>query len=161
MECTNGKFSLFEQLWMQVSFHGIWILGGIALLQYSLYLAIGYIVLFPFLGILFFIMHLWLCPRCPHIKEHSSCIQLPTFLTKKLIKENVSRPLNLYEKVGFYIILYGIFIFPLYWIINIQIFFIPYLIFGIMHYAAYFIVFCKKCLNVSCPQNMNKKLKSL
>ncbi len=157
MTCTKGKFSLFEKIWMQLSFNGMWILGAIAILHYSLFMAIFYIILFPVIGILFFVMHSWICPRCPHLKKHSSCSQLPVFLVKKIIKKDVSGSMKLYEKIGFFVVIYGTFIFPLYWISNLLMLFIPFVIFGLMHYGAFF-VFCRKCLNVSCPQNMNKNI---
>ena len=161
MTCTTGKFSFFEQVWMQISFHGIYILGFISIFQFNWIIAIGYLIGFPFLGILYFVMHLWLCPRCPHIKKHSSCTQLHPFLTKIIIKKNVVGSLRVYQKAGFFIILYGIFIFPLYWVLQMKYLWIPYLLLGVMHYLAYFIRFCKRCLNIECPQNLNTKLKHL
>ena len=155
MKCAAGKFTLLEQIWMQVSINGIWILGTIAMWQESPLEAIAYI-LFVWIGIFFFIMHLWICPNCPHIKEYHACVQLPPVLTKWLIKKESSGILMIYEKIGFYIILYGVFLIPLYWVVKQPLFFVPYFIFGLMHYPAYFLRFCKRCYNISCPQNMNK-----
>jgi hypothetical protein len=81
MICINGKFTILEQLWMQISFNGIWILGLILIFLTNPIIAIAYFLFCAF-GILFFIVHLWICPRCPHIKDHSACVQLPPFLTK-------------------------------------------------------------------------------
>ncbi len=82
MICTTGKFSLLEQLWMQITFDGIWILGLISISIINPFISIVYF-LFCFFGIFFLIMHLWICPRCPHIKEYSACSQFLPFLTKK------------------------------------------------------------------------------
>jgi hypothetical protein len=156
MICKTDNFTILEQIWMQLSFNGFWILGSIAIFLENPILAVGYFLFFFLFGIIYCIMHLWICPRCPHIKDHTACVQAPPFLTTKIIRKNVSSNLKLYEKIGFFIILYGIFIFPLFWVVKYQYLLIPYLLLGLMHYSAYFFHFCKKCLNVSCPQNMNK-----
>jgi hypothetical protein len=72
-------------------------------------------------------------------------------------KKNVYGSLTLCEKIEFFIIIYGIFTFPLFWVMKNLNLFIPYLLFGFMHYGAYYFHFCKKCLNVYCPQNMSKE----
>jgi hypothetical protein len=157
MVCKSGKFSLTEQLWMQVSFNGIFILGFLSILSFNWLIAVSYIILFPFIGILYFIMHLWLCPRCPHIKNHASCVQLPPFLAKRIYKKGVRGPLNFISKAGFFVVLYGIWTVPVYWVVQTKYLWIPFFIFGIMHYSAYFIWFCRRCQNVACPQNLNKE----
>jgi hypothetical protein len=141
---------------MQLSFNAIWILGSIAIFLHNPYISIGYIVVFPFFGIIFCIMHLWICSRCPHIKNHSACVQLHPFLTKRIIKKNIYRPIHIYEKVGFFFFLYGIAAFPVFWIIKSELLAIFYFTFVIMHYIAYPFYFCRKCLNISCPQNMTR-----
>jgi hypothetical protein len=85
MFCQKNKFSLFEQIWMQLSFHGIWILGAIAIFIENPILSIGYVIVFPVFGILFCIMHSWICPRCPHIRDHSACVQMPPYIKKRII----------------------------------------------------------------------------
>ena len=128
MFCQKGKFSLFEQIWMQLSFHSIWILGAIAIYIENPILSVGYVIVFPVFGILFCIMHSWLCPRCPHIRDHSACVQLPPFLTKRIIKKNINTPMKLIEKIGFFIVLFGIFVVPIYWVIRTKYLFIPFFI---------------------------------
>ena len=156
MKCNSGKFSLLEQIWMQLSFNSIWILGFVAIWRANPFIALAYFV-FVCVGIFFFMMHTWLCPNCPHIKTHNSCVQLHPVFTKWLIKNSESRKMKLYEKIGFFVVLYGIFLIPVYWVIRQPVILIViYFIFVLMHYPAYFIWFCRKCLNVSCPQNMNK-----
>jgi hypothetical protein len=159
MICNSGKFLLFEQLWMQVSFNGIFIIGFLSILQFNWIIAVSYLILFPFIGILYFIMHLWLCPRCPHIKDHSACVQLPPFLTQRIYKKGVNGPLSRSRKAGFFIVLYGILVVPVYWVVQTNYLWIPFWFLGTMHYGAYFVWFCKRCLNVACPQNLNFKLK--
>lgn len=157
MLCQKGKFSLLEQIWMQLSFHSIWILGAIAIFIENPILSIAYVILFPVFGVLFGIMRTWICPRCPHIRDHSACVQMPPFLTKKIIKKNTNTPLKLIEKIGLFVVLYGIFIVPLYWVIRTKYLVIPFSIFGLMHYLAYYFHFCRKCLNLYCPQNMSER----
>jgi hypothetical protein len=153
MVCGAGKFSLLEQIWMQVSFNGIVILGTIAIFFASPLLSIGY-VLFVIFGVVFCIMHLWICPRCPHIKEHNACVQAPPFLTKRIIRKNVTRPLNTVEKIGNIVVLYGVVLLPAYWVIKSEYLVIPYLILALMHYPAYYLHFCKKCLFIGCPHRI-------
>lgn len=152
---VSRKFSILEQIWMQVSFHGIWILGFVSILQFNGTIAVSYLLLFPCIGVLFFIMHLQVCPGCPHINAHNSCVQLPPFITKKIITNKCKGKLRLYEKIIFFIVLYGVFFVPLYWVLQIEYVWILYVFFGLMHYTAYYFRLCKKCLNIICPQNMN------
>ncbi len=158
MICSSEKFTLFEQLWMQISFNGIFIIGFLSILQFNWIIAVFYLILFPLIGIIYFIMHTWLCPRCPHIKQHSSCVQLPPFLTKRIYRKGVSGSLKHYEKAGLYIVLYGIGLAPVYWVVQTKYWWIPFFVLCTMHYGAYFVWFCKRCLNVDCPQNLNYKL---
>jgi hypothetical protein len=150
----TGKFNLAEQLWMQLSFNGIWILGAMAMSSWSLLWSLGYIVLFPVFGVLIGLMHLWVCPRCPHLKKCGSCVQMPPSLASRIIKKNVTGHLGVAEKVGFFVALYGVALAPLFWVIQSRSLLVPYLVLVLMHYSAYFLDFCKKCLNVHCPQNM-------
>lgn len=159
MYCSKEKFTLFEQIWMQVSFHGVWIIGAIAIFRESWIIALLYTILFPFVGVLYGIMHTWICPRCPHIKNHNSCVQLHPFVAKKIITKYKRSRLNIYEKIGFFIVLYGMLLFPVYWILKTEILIIPFFIFATTHYLAYYFYFCKRCLNRFCPQNMNKKIR--
>jgi hypothetical protein len=138
---------------MQISFNGIWIIGSVSIFIFNPLIAVVYFLVFP-TGVLFFIVGQWICPRCPHIREHESCLQLPAVITKKLINRNVSGPLNVYEKIGFFILLYGLILFPLPWVMTNQYLFIPYAVLGLMHYPAYYFHFCEKCLNVYCPHKM-------
>jgi hypothetical protein len=143
---------------MQISFFSIVIIGTIGIFLYDPIISICYLIVFPFFGIIFCVMRLWVCSRCPHIKNHSACVQMHPYLTKKIIKSDANNSLKIYEKVGFFFFLYGLPIFPIYWIIKSEYFIIPYFLFIIMHYMAYPIHFCRKCLHVVCPQNTNKKI---
>ncbi|MCU0849518.1 MAG: hypothetical protein MUD12_16670 [Spirochaetes bacterium] len=159
MICNNGKFTLIEQIWMQLSFNGLVLLGAFSIFILDPFISLLY-VLFVVAGIFFFIMHLWICPRCPHIKDHASCVQLHPFLAKKIIKKGVSRPLKVCEAIGFYIVLYGILFIPIYWVISTGYLIIPYFLLAIMHYSGYYFHFCPRCLNIDCPQNTNNELKN-
>jgi hypothetical protein len=117
--CKKEKFTLIEQLWMQISFNGMWILG---------------------------------------VKEHNSCLQAPPILTKFIIKKYMQKPLKTYEKILFLAAIYGVFIFPMYWILKINYLIIPFLILGLMQYLGFYFHFCRTCFNSYCPQNSNKSL---
>ncbi len=154
MLCLRGKFSLFEQLWMQITFHTIWIVGAIGLWKINTTYAVLYI-LFVLIGILGLIVGQWICPRCPHIHEHNSCMQLPPSITKLFIRKRVAKPLTKIEKISFFFVLYGVFLLPAYWVVQDKVLAIPFILAGLSHYTSYFMWFCKRCLNSHCPQNMN------
>ena len=150
----TGKFSLAEQIWMQLSFHGTWILGAIAIYRASPLWSVGYVVLFPVLGVIVGIMHFWVCPRCPHLEKCGSCLQVAPPLARRIIKRNVTGSLGAAEKVGFFVALYGVALVPLFWVLQSRTLLVPFLVLVVMHYSAYLFHFCRDCLNVNCPQNM-------
>ncbi len=153
----RGKFSLFEQLWMQISFNSIWLLGAFAMLRSSPLLSIGYIVLFPLFGVVYCLMRLWICPRCPHIKKYGACFQVPPSVTKRIIRKDVTGPLTLAEKAGFFVVLYGVVLVPVPWVVKSRILVVPYVVLTLMHYLGYHLYFCRRCLNVRCPQNQVRR----
>lgn len=156
MTRRRGKFSLAEQVWMQLSFQGVWILGAAAIFRQSPLLSLGYVALFPVLGVIVGIMRHWVCPRCPHLEGCGSCVQVPPALARRIVKaREAAVALNTAEKVGFFVALYGVPLVPLYWVSQQPGLAIPYAVFVAMHYGAYFAYFCRRCLNVHCPQNLS------
>lgn len=153
MSCRRGTFSRQEQLWMQISFHGVWILGAWAMGSASLPLAAGYVVAFPLFGVMFCVMRLWVCPRCPHLEAHGSCVQAPASWSKWIVGKPLRTPLTLPEKVGFFVALYGVALVPLYWVIQRPPLLAPYLLLALMHFSGYFVHLCRRCLNLQCPQH--------
>ncbi|MBI5263150.1 MAG: hypothetical protein HY852_15170 [Bradyrhizobium sp.] len=150
MSCRTGQFSLLEQVWMQASFHGFTILGAIAIWRTSPLLSVSYYG-FVIIGVVYGIMHLWVCPRCPHIKFHNACVQAPPFLTKWIIRKNVTSPLTRAERIGTNVVLYAVVLMPIFWVLKSEYLAIPYFTFALMHYPAYYLHFCQKCLNIQCP----------
>ena len=65
-------FSLNEQIYAQLTFHGFWISGflGIALQNWKWAMLYLLIVVYGILGI---VQRHLTCPRCPHIYEHGAC----------------------------------------------------------------------------------------
>jgi disulfide bond formation protein DsbB len=129
-----------------------------AIWQQSIPLAIVYFI-FAFVGIFVGVLHLWVRPRCPHLKEHDSCSQLPTFMSKMIIKKNVHPELSLSGKIGSLIVLHGVYIIPIYWVIISKSLIIPYFAFVAEQYGILLFKHCKEFLNIACPRNRNKMLK--
>jgi hypothetical protein len=154
MMCKKDEFSPLERIWMQVSFHGIWILGVIAMLPASPPLAIGYFLAFPVLGVVYGIMRLWVCPGCPYLIQRDSCLQAPPSISRWVIRKSVAGPLNLGEKIGFFAALYGVGLAPAYWVVQTRALLAPYLVLNLAHYSGYILYFCRRCLHVRCPHNM-------
>ena len=148
-------FSLSEQLYAQITFHGCWICGflGIALQNWKW--AILYFLIVA-VGILGIIQRHLTCPRCPHLYEHGACLQLPPKITKLLIKEKKDIPFSLNEKILFITVFILIAIFPIYWLRNNYIALAGFILFGSMWCLGQFLYFCKRCRIPSCPFNRVK-----
>ncbi len=145
------KFSIKEKLYAQLSFNGGVIIGAYGLLQHSNTLAVIYL-LYSYVGILL-LMRYTVCPRCPHLHVAGDCLQLHPSLTKRIIAPNRKGPLNIYEKLLFVIVLYGILIIPIYWIASNLVILILFLLFyGGMLLSLWF-YFCRDCKNTICIQN--------
>ena len=153
---TNGcksvcGFSKKEKLYAQLSFHGGIIIGTYGLLQHNTVLALAYF-LYSYIGILM-LMRYTVCPRCPHLHVAGDCLQLSPVLTKRIISSSRKGPLNIYEKILFVSVLYGILIIPIYWVASDLRILIPFLIlYGGLLLSLYF-YFCKNCRNTVCIQN--------
>ncbi len=153
---TAGKnvissFSIGEKLYAQVTFHGGILIGAYGMLLNSTALGLAYLI-YAYIGILL-LMRYTVCPRCPHLLVAQDCVQLHPKLTQKIISPNHKGPLNLYEKVIFIMVLYGIFIFPIYWIISNTLIFILFLLFYGGQLLGLHLHFCPKCENKICIHN--------
>jgi hypothetical protein len=148
-------FSLKEQIYAQITFHGWWISGfvGIALQNWIWAILYLFIVAYGILGI---IQRHLTCPRCPHLHEYDSCLQLPKRITKYVIKARKNTPFSPSEKILFISIFILITIFPIYWLKNDNIALAGFLLFGSMWCLGQFFYFCKRCRIPSCPFNRAK-----
>lgn len=145
---TISPFSLGEKLYAQITFHGGIITGAYGLFLNSTTLGIAYL-LYAYIGIIL-LMRYTVCPRCPHLLVANDCVQLHPKLTKKIICPNRKGPLNLYEKILFTMVLYGILILPIYWIAsNIIILILFLLLYGGLLLGLH-LHFCPNCENKIC-----------
>ena len=145
-------FSLNEQIYAQVTFHGWWISGFMGIVLQNWIWAILYLLIVGY-GILGIVQRHLNCPRCPHLHEYDSCLQFPPNISKLLIKEKKNTPFSLNEKILFLLIFILITVFPVYWLRNNSIALAGFILFGSMWYAGQFLYFCKRCRIPSCPFN--------
>ena len=148
-------FSLKEQIYAQVTFHGWWFSGFLGIVMQNWKWAVLYFFIVAF-GILGVVQRHLTCPRCPHLFEYGACLQLPPKITKLLIKEKKDIPLSLNEKILFISVFALITIFPIYWLRNNTIALAGFILFGSMWYLGQFLYFCKRCRVSSCPLNRTK-----
>ncbi len=149
-------FSLYQQIYAQITFHGWWISGFLAIAVQNSIWAMLYLFIVAY-GILGIIQRHLTCPRCPHLYEHGACLQLPPKITKALIKERKNIPFSPNEKKLFISVFLLITIFPIYWLKNYNMALIGFILFGSMWYLGQFFYFCKRCRIPSCPFNRVKK----
>ncbi len=153
-------FSLGEQIYAQATFHSWWISGFIGIVLQNRMWAILYLFIVVY-GILGVVQRHLNCPRCPHLHEYSSCLQLPPAISKKLIKEKKNTPFSRNEKILFLSVFILITFFPIYWLRNYHMALAGFIIFGTMWYAGQFLYFCKRCRIPSCPFNRAKAVNPL
>lgn len=144
-------FTLKEKLFAQISFNGGVIIGTYGLFQHDISLAVIYF-LYAYIGI-FLVVRYTVCPRCPHLHGAGDCLQLKASLTRRIISKNRKGPLNLYEKILFVMVIYGILIFPVYWIASDLIVLILFLLFYGGSLLGLWLYFCRECQNQTCIQN--------
>ena len=148
-------FSLKEQIYAQLTFHAWWISGFIGIVLQNWVWAILYMFIVAY-GILGIIQRHLTCPRCPHLHEYGSCLQLHPRISKFLIKERKNNPFSLNEKILFIVVFILITVFPIYWLMSNNLALAGFVIFGSMWYLGQFLHFCKHCRITSCPFNRVK-----
>lgn len=146
------SFSLGEQIYAQTTFHAWWISGFIAIALQSWIWAAVYFVIVAY-GILGIVQRHLTCPRCPHLHEYGSCLQLHPRISRSLIKAKKSHPFSLTEKTIFVVVFLLITLFPVYWLMAQKMALAGFVIFGSMWYLGQFLYFCKHCRVFSCPFN--------
>lgn len=148
-------YSRNEQIYAQITFHGWWIAGFIAIALQNWGWAMLYFLIVSY-GILGIVQRHLTCPRCPHLHEYDSCLQLPPRISKLLIKEKKNIPLSHKEKILFLSIFILITVFPIYWLMNNVLALAGFILFGSMWYLGQFLYYCKRCRIPSCPFNRVK-----
>ncbi|MFX1514139.1 MAG: hypothetical protein ACFFCQ_16300 [Promethearchaeota archaeon] len=147
--CKKG-FTFFEKLYAQLTFFGFVLAGIAAMAIEDLLFGVMYLF-FALIGIIFIVMRYLTCPRCDQLRKHSDCLQLPVFLTKRIISGYNDEPFTLVEKIIFLIVFALLIIIPQYWLIQIPILFVIFWVCCLLWYIGQFFYFCKTCNIDSCP----------
>jgi hypothetical protein len=152
--CVVSTFSIKEKLFAQLTYN-----AGVIVAAYGLFLnhpslAFSYL-LYAYLGILLVVRYT-ICPRCPHLNLAVDCLQLPAFIMKRIISPKRKGPLSLPEKILLPIVLYGTFIFPLYWISSNRYILVLFILLFGGHLLGLQLHFCRNCENVNCIQNQKR-----
>ena len=154
--CTGNekliqKFTFKEKAYAQCTYN-----SGVLVAAYGLYLnqpSLGFGYLFgAYSGILLLVRYT-ICPRCPHLHAANDCVNLSAFLMKKIVSMKRIGPLNVFEKSLFVVVLYGTFIFPIYWLSSHPVILIAFVILYGGHLLSLKMHYCKNCANISCMQN--------
>lgn len=148
------KFSLKEKVFAQFTYN-----SGVMVAAYGLYLndkswGIGYLM-GAYFGI-FLLVRYTICPRCPHLHAANDCANLSASIMKKIVSCRRKGPLNIFEKGLFVFVLYGTFIFPIYWLSSNIIILTAFIILYGGHLLSLKMHFCRKCANKSCIQRIVK-----
>ena len=148
---TISQFSLKEKFYAQISFHGGVLTGAYGLSLVSTSLGITYL-LYAYIGILL-LMRYTVCPRCPHLRVANDCLQLHPSITKIIISPNRKGALNIFEKIFFCMVYYGILLLPIYWIASNTIILVLFLLLYGGLLLTMHLHFCPNCENRICIQN--------
>ncbi len=153
---TICSFTLKEKIYAQVTFNAGVLTGAYGLFLHNVILGISYL-LYSYIGIAL-LMRFTVCPRCPHLLVANDCVQLPPSMALAIVSSKRKGPLNIFEKILFIMVLYGILILPIYWIYSNTIIFALFLILYGGQLLGLHFYFCRGCQNRSCIQNCNKNL---
>ncbi len=147
------SFSIREKIFAQFTFVAGVMAASYGLFLENTFLGVGYL-LYSGIGI-FLLMRYTICPRCPHLHIANDCVNLPASIVKKIVSKRTG-PLNISEKTLFIVVLYGIFILPIYWLCSTPVILTVFVILYGSHLLSLHTYFCPKCENNSCIQYRNK-----
>lgn len=154
--CT---FTLKEKIYAQFTFNAGVLTGAYGLYLNNTILGISYLI-YSYIGIVL-LMRYTVCPRCPHLHVANDCVQLHPSITKIIVSPKRKGPLNLFEKILFVMVLYGILIIPIYWIYSNILILVLFLLFYGGQLLGLHLHFCRDCQNRNCIQNRNKNVISM
>jgi hypothetical protein len=152
-ECTQAKgFETWEKVYAQASFIAIGTTGtvGVALVDWRWAFAYAFIYVYGIMGI---VMRHLVCPRCPHLHVYNDCLQAPTGLTRRLVRERKTTPLSSFEKLLFYTYFVFVPVFPIYWLLASPFLLVAFLLSVGAWYGGQFFRFCRRCRVEQCPFN--------
>lgn len=150
--CT---FTFREKIFCQFTFNAGVLVAAYGLFLNAYWLGLVYL-LYSYIGI-FLLLRYTICPRCPHLFKANDCVNLSAPVMKMIVSSKRKGPLNRYEKIIFVLVLYGVFILPIYWIASKSIILITFLILYGSHLLALHVHFCPNCSNKICMQNKSKQ----
>jgi hypothetical protein len=150
------KFTFKEKLYAQFTFNAGVLTGAYGLYLNNPMLGIAYLM-YAYIGITL-LMRYTVCPRCPHLHQANDCVQLHPSIAKIIVSTNRKGPMNIFEKLLFVMVLYGILILPIYWLASHPVILMLFLLFYGGQILGLHLHFCKDCQNTSCFQNRNKNL---
>jgi hypothetical protein len=145
------KFTFKEKVFAQFTFNSGVLVAACGLYLNHASLGIGYLI-GAYLGI-FLLVRYTICPRCPHLHAADDCVNLPASIMKKIISTRRKGPLSFFEKILFVFVLYGAFIFPIYWLSSNPVLLTAFVILYGGHLLSLKLHFCKNCANKCCLQN--------
>ncbi len=145
------RFTLKEKLYSQITFNAGVLVAAYGLFLNNTILGIFYLY-YSYVGILL-VMRYTICPRCPHLHVANDCLQLHPSIVKHVVSPTRKGPLNIYEKILFVMVLYGILILPIYWIASNTVVLVLFLLFYGGQLLGLHLHFCRDCQNNSCIQN--------
>jgi hypothetical protein len=155
-ECRLADgFSVWEKMYAQFSFFAVGIIGTVGILLVDWRWAPLYVFIYVY-GILGIVMRHLTCPRCPHLHVYKDCLQFPTAITRRLVKERKTTSFSAPEKSLFCAIFILIATLPVYWLLSNPILLGGFLIAASMWYLGQFLYFCKRCRVSECPFNRAK-----
>ena len=138
--CT---FTFKEKLYAQFTFN-----AGVLVAAYGLFLnnsILGiFYLLYSYIGIIF-LMRYTVWTRCPHLHVANDCVQLHPSIVKIIVSSTRKGPLNIFEKILFVMVLYGILILPIYWISSNTIILLFFSLFYGGSLLGLHFHFCRRC----------------
>jgi hypothetical protein len=148
------KFTFLEKLFARVTYN-----TGVLVAGYGLYLnhaglGIGYFI-GAYVGI-FLLVRYTICPRCPHLTTANDCSNLSASIMKKIVSFKRKGPLSTFERGLFFTVLYGTFVFPVYWLSANRLLLTAFILLYGGHLLSLKMHFCRKCANQSCMQRIVK-----
>ena len=153
IKCSLAEgFSLPEKIWAQFSFLGMTLIGTVGIVLADWPWVLPYILI-NWYGVPGIIMRHINCPRCPHLHEYGDCLQFPSSVTKRIVKQRKTTPFSTLERALFYAIFILIPSYPIYWLLPRKILLGAFLVTAGMWYGGQFLYFCKRCRVYECPFN--------
>ena len=148
-------FGLPSKLYAQVSFHGMAIVGVIAIARADWPWLLPYLVLYGY-GVPGIVMRHIVCPRCPHLFLHDDCLQFPPKLTRWLVKRPQATPMPAAQVGAFSLIFLLLPTYPIYWLFRQPFLLIVFAICAVAWYLGQWLYFCKRCRTTTCPFNRTR-----